>query len=192
MYTILCQDKSLIITQRTACIYQNDNRVDIIRFLVKPMYDDIDLSKYTVMAQFTLPKENEGALEVLSFNDELYKGYMLCEYTLTNVLTQYIGNVNVSLYISYYSAEENKTYVMNTNSVAIEVLAHSFTGESIGTEESMDILTQLQTQIKALQTEKLDTQIIYDETNGEIQFYADDEEVGSPIRVDNEITWIEE
>lgn len=192
MYTILCRDKSLLITQRTAPVYQNDNRVDIIRFLVKPMYDDIDLSKYTVMAQFTLSKENEGALEVLSFNDELYKGYMLCEYTLTNVLTQYAGNINVSLYISYYSEEENKTYVMNTNSVAIEVLAHAFTGESIEKEENMDILTQLQTQIKALQTEKLDTQIIYNETDGEIQFYADDEEVGSPIKVDNEITWIEE
>lgn len=189
MYTILCQNKHLMITKKTAPIYQNDNRVDTLRFLIEPMYDDNDLSHYTVMAQITLPSEGKGKLEVLSFEEELYKEHMISNYVITNAITQYVGNITISLYLHYYSEEEDKTYVINTNTINIEVLANNYTGENIDIEENIDILTQMQNQITQLQTNKLDTKIAYNDKDGEIQFYANDEKVGEPIKVDNEIGW---
>ena len=187
MYTILCKNKNLMITTKTAPIYKNDNRVDVLRFFVQPLYDDLDISNYTVLAQITFPVEG-GKLEQLTFNEELYKGYLVSDYLVTNVLTQNVGNIKISLYIYYYNEETDKYHIMNTNSVSIEILESSYTGENVETEENVDILTQVQSQIADLQSNKLDNFEINTENNT-IQFYANGNPIGEPVKFDNEVKW---
>ena len=100
MYTIIMNsDKSLSKTIETT-LYQGENLVDKIKFLIPKTYGESDLSAFTVWLVY-LDGGNVRRSEKLVLSDPNYKDSMLCYYVPVNsTLTKFAGNIKIHLTLS--------------------------------------------------------------------------------------------
>ena len=59
----------------------------------------------------------------------------------------------------------------------------------ISDDESYDVLTKMQQDIDQLQINKMDKYFEYNEEDSTIQFFSNGAPYGSPIKIDDEISW---
>ena len=97
MYTILSTKDNEMDTSIIDPIVADSNQVDKIRFLVPPMYNDLDMSEFTVTMEYTLPKSKWSYEETLEASEELYKGMLEYLYEVTDDFTDEEGEVEVAL-----------------------------------------------------------------------------------------------
>lgn len=73
MYTILVQDDNTLHTSIRTRIMQNSKNVDSLHFLVKPNYNEIDMTDLIVVLTYILPISKERKTLTLTKSEELYK-----------------------------------------------------------------------------------------------------------------------
>ena len=73
MYTILVQDDNTLQTSIRTRIMQNSKNIDYLHFLVKPNYNEIDMTDLTVVLTYILPISKERKTLTLTKSEELYK-----------------------------------------------------------------------------------------------------------------------
>lgn len=97
MLTIIMNPDKSLSKKSSAVIYQGENLVDNVKFLLPQMYGDLSLADFTVCLTYIDPA-NISRTEKLVLKDANYKGSMLY-YCLpvTSTLTKFAGNIKVHL-----------------------------------------------------------------------------------------------
>lgn len=122
MYTILLDKyKNLLVTSRCV-IYQREKLVDKFKFLIPKVYNDLDLSDFTVFLQY-LDQGNEAQLEILTRDEatedkEDYMNYIL---PIDTNLTRFAGDIQLRLVLSKVDMEEKKEYCLESGETSITI-----------------------------------------------------------------------
>lgn len=120
MYTIIMnQDKTLQATNKVT-LYQRDNLVDTMCFLIPSKYENHDLSDFTVILQYT-DLANIPHAEILQCNEEMYKNKLKYTLPIDSDITKYAGDVVLSLTFSKTDIENKKQYVLHTGEISIAI-----------------------------------------------------------------------
>lgn len=133
-------DKSLIATKRIR-VFQRESMADKLVFLVPLVYEDNDLTKFTVMLQY-LGADQTIHAETLERASEDYEDadgnvtHMIYQLPIDSELTKFSGDITIKLNLDYMDNEaqtegdgENEApdpvpvhYVINTDSAILTVL----------------------------------------------------------------------
>ena len=122
MYTILMTDNKELVTTKTVALYQREQMVDQIQFITPLVYNDVDLSKCSVVFKYT-DIGNVIHREILQFTGT-YKDTKL-RYTLpvNTRLNQFAGDI--SGFLTFYTVNEETEKVKNilkTSETTITIL----------------------------------------------------------------------
>lgn len=131
MFTIIMDENKCLSKKNITTLYQGEQLVDKIRFLIPMKYGDLDLSKFTVTLKY-IDQGNVVHLERLKLSEETYNNCMLCYYMPVDTnLTRFAGDISMLLTFDYggqhtmYSSETTITirpqkhcfrYVVNDSS----------------------------------------------------------------------------
>lgn len=149
MYTILMKDdKSLVATNRIT-IHQREKLVDKIRFLLPTSYEEINIRECIVILKY-IDQGNVAHAEVLSMNEELYKGKIDCLLPVDTNLTRFAGDI--SLYLSFLkinSDNELQEEVFHSDEIIITIspLSDYFTFVS---DESLQVIDQAMAKLETM------------------------------------------
>lgn len=97
MYTILITNDNEMDVSVIEPVVEGSNRANKIRFLVPQMYEDLDMSEFTVTLEYVIPKSRWSYDYVLEPSEELYKGMLEYLYEITDEFTEEDGEVEVHL-----------------------------------------------------------------------------------------------
>lgn len=190
MYTIVYRDKEIFTSMRHN-VYQGDNRVDKIRFLIDTENENVDISNFSVVVQIILPDGQNGILSYLVFEHELYNNRYLISYLpITKTLTNQSGTIVLSLSFFMHDTINDVYYTMNTNSTQLQILKSNIASGSIPSEDETNILSQIQAQINAIENSKA-TCIDYNELTRELTLYSDinKENMLTVVTLTDDVTW---
>lgn len=193
---ILRKDKTLTKTTFRD-FYQSEHYSDKIQFLLDADFMDDDVTTYTITLFVTLPKPDETTGELvtnrakyLTIDEELYKEKYRIELPVTITLTENVGDV--LFWLQFTKQEEDGSVKLHkTETTSISIVSG---GQGANTEledsESYDVLTQLQEEIANLKENKIDKYYDYDASTGELQLYANGEEAGEEVMIDQEVNLV--
>ena len=193
--TILIKKDKTLIKTKTRPIYEKENRADTIQFLI-----DKDFFEYiedcNIMLQVLLPYPDEehgtdttGKMRYMEIEPELYKDRYRMTLPITTVLTKEPGEV-VIWFMFFNTTDPNNVILIKTDSTKIEITpTRNSSSTEIDDDESYDVLTQMQQDIDQLQKDKMDKYFEYNKEDSTIQFFSNGEPCGSPIKIDDEISW---
>lgn len=121
MYTILMNsDKSLTTTVKTM-LYQREKLVDKIQFLIPVMYQDIDLTNFNMVLEYT-DQGNVSHAEILVKDAELYKeNYLRYTLPVDTDLTRFAGDIIARITMTKVDADTLTQYSLHTSDVIITV-----------------------------------------------------------------------
>lgn len=100
MYTILVNDDNTLQTSIRTRIMQGSKNVDNLHFLVKPNYNEIDMTDLTVVLTYILPISKERKTLTLTKSEELYKERLEYKILLDNdenFITSEVGDIKMWL-----------------------------------------------------------------------------------------------
>ena len=193
--TILIKKDKTLKKTKYRVIYEKENRADTIQFLI-----DKDFFEYiedcNIMLQVLLPYPDEehgtdttGKMRYMEIEPELYKDYYRMTLPITTVLTKEPGEV-VMWFMFFNTIDPNNIILIKTDSTKIEITpAKNSSSTEISDDESYDVLTKMQQDINQLQMNKMDKYFEYNEEDSTIQFFSNGAPCGSPIKIDDEISW---
>lgn len=193
---LLRKDKSLTKTTFRD-FYQNEHYADKIQFLLDADFMDDDITSYTIILFVTLPKYDELTEEpvthkgkYLTLDTELYKEKYRIELPVTITLTENIGDV--IMWLQFTKEEDDGTFkIYKTNTTSITIVQTGQDSNSyLNGSEGYDVLTQIQEDLAELKENKLDKYYNYDTSTGGLQLYADGEEAGDEILIDQEVNMV--
>lgn len=193
---ILRKDKTLTKTTFRD-FYQSEHYSDKIQFLLDADFMDDDITTYTITLFVTLPKYNESTEEpvthkakYLTLDEELYKEKYRIELPVTITLTENVGDVIMYLQFTKENEEgEIDRHLTDTVTITVSPTA-SITSIDTTDAESYDVLTKLQEEIEELKENKIDKYYDYDASTGELQLYANGEEAGEEVMIDQEVNLV--
>ena len=193
--TILIKKDKTLHKTKYRVIYEKENRADTIQFLI-----DKDFFEYiedcNIMLQVLLPYPDEehgtdvtGKMRYMEIEPELYKGYYRMTLPITTVLTKEPGE-GVMWFMFFNTTDPNNIILIKTDSTKIEITpTKNSSSTEISDDESYDVLTKMQQDINQLQMNKMDKYFEYNEEDSTIQFFSNGAPCGSPIKIDDEISW---
>lgn len=121
MFTVLMDQNKSLITPKRVTIYQGDNLMDTLRFVIPMVYNGKDITDYNVRIDYQLPG-NVGCKEILVKSDEDCNDEYSCYFLPVNTqITKHAGDIKLSLYIYKYDLFENRKYQLHTGSLYIVV-----------------------------------------------------------------------
>ena len=193
--TILIKKDKTLIKTKSRPIYEKENRADTIQFLI-----DKDFFEYiedcNIMLQVLLPYPDEehgtdvtGKMRYMEIESELYKDRYRMTLPITTVLTKAPGEV-IMWFMFFNTTDPNNIILIKTDSTKIEITpTNNSSSIEIDDDESYDVLTKMQQDIDQLQMNKMDKYFEYNEEDSTIQFFSNGAPCGSPIKIDDEISW---
>ena len=125
MHTILVTQDNELITSVKERIMQRSKLVDSLHFLVDPMYNDIDMSDFTVRLEYRLPISQEPYTELLTLSEELYKEKLEYKMPINTNLTKEAGNVEIQLSFTKLDLDADGNaiqYVRRTSPTTITII----------------------------------------------------------------------
>lgn len=97
MFTIVMDKNKCLSKKNVTTLYQGEQLVDKIRFLIPMRYGDLDLSQFTVKLKY-IDQANIVHFEKLKLSEETYNNCMLCYYMPVNSnLTKFAGDILMQL-----------------------------------------------------------------------------------------------
>lgn len=121
MYTILMDCNKSLITPKRIILYQGESLMDSLKFLIPKDYNGTDLSDFEVKMQYMIPG-NVGCNESLVKSDEEYNETHLCYYLpIDSKITQYAGDITLSLIIYKYDSLQKKKFQLHTGKITLSV-----------------------------------------------------------------------
>lgn len=120
MYTILMdKHKQLVKTVETK-LYQREKLTEKLQFLFPKIYNDIDLSEFTIILKF-IDQQGISHAEILSPDDDLYKGKIRCAMPIDSDLTKFSGDVSIRITFEKIDVENQTQYVLHTGETTITI-----------------------------------------------------------------------
>lgn len=195
MYTILVNDDNTLITSVKERIMQRSKLVDSLHFLVNPVYNEHDMSTFTVVLEYIKPISREYKTEILTQSEEVYKEKLEYKLPFDTELTKEAGEIEVKLTFSKVDldAEGNDVqYVRKTSSTTIRIVPIEAWCNIIP-DKALDVIDQriikTDAQIKALmeaneitRLEKADN-IVLDSENKELYLTAEGNQIGDKVKL---------
>ena len=192
MYTILMdKHKQLVKTVETK-LYQREKLTEKLQFLFPKIYNDIDLSEFTIILKF-IDQQGVSHAEILSPDDALYKGKIRCTMPIDSGLTKFSGDISIRITFEKIDVENQTQYVLHTGETTITIspLKDYYCFVPDKSLEFVDQLVgNLEAKIEA--TEKIAD--IYDKSkadnisysNNNLQLTANGEKIGDSITLSDE------
>ena len=106
MYTILVTQDDELVTSVRKRIMQRSKLVDTLHFLIDPLYNGLDASKFTVRMEYFSPISKEPHTELLTLSEELYKEKLEYKLPIDTTLTKEAGEVEVQLAFTMLEMDE--------------------------------------------------------------------------------------
>lgn len=120
MYTILMdKHKQLVKTVETK-LYQREKLTEKLQFLFPKIYNDIDLSEFTIILKF-IDQQGISHAEILSPDDDLYKGKIRCAMPIDSDLTKFSGDISIRITFEKIDVENQTQYVLHTGETTITI-----------------------------------------------------------------------
>ena len=193
MYTILVNNDNTLTTSVKERIMQRSKLVDSLHFLVEPMYNEHDMSTFTVAMKYKLPVSNEPCSELLTLSEELHKEKLEYKLPIDTKLTNEAGDIEVMLVFTKVEIDEEgvgKQYVRSTSTTTIKIVPLA-AWTNITTDAALNAvdqrLLQVDAMIKALSetgdlysSTKADN-IVLDSENKEIYLTANGNIIGDKV-----------
>lgn len=155
MYTILIQDDNTIHASVRKRIIQGSKNIDILRFLIKPIYNEIDMSDFKVILTYILPISKERKTLTLTKSEELYKDRL--EYKIPINDTNFTSEVgNIEMWITVKSEDE---IIRHTTSTIVRIYQRE--------ESRLDPDHTPEPKVNSIYLDK-DTNSIYLTANGDV------------------------
>lgn len=192
--TILLRKDKLLTKSTFRNIYQNEHYADKIQFLIDSDFMDDDIRSYTIILFVTLPKPDEVTDEsttnrarYLTIDEELYKDKYRIELPITITLTESVGDVVMWMQFSK-ETDDGSFHIHKSDTVSIPItVSGKGTDSYLDGSEGYDVLAQIQEEIANLKENKMDKYYEYDSETGELQLYANGEEAGEEVLIDQEV-----
>ena len=169
MYTILINDDNTLHTSIRTRIMQNSKNVDELHFLVKPNYNEIDMTELKVILTYIMPISKERKTLTLTKSEELYKERLEYKILLDNdenLITSEVGDIK--MWLTFMHDDEVVRYTTPT-------ILTVYPTEETTVEPN-----------KPVQTPTVDS-IYLDKDTNSIYLTANGSSVGIPIPI-NELT----
>ncbi len=120
MKILMTSRKQLKITEDSK-LYQKENIVDQLIFLLPVKYGEIELSNFTVTCIYLNP-QGERKTELLTAEEELYKeNFLMYKLPVDTEISKYNGIITLSLSCVWLDSDTMKQYVLKTGTVQIEI-----------------------------------------------------------------------
>lgn len=192
MYTIIMDKyKQLIKTVETK-LYQKEKLTEKLQFLFPITYNDINLSDFTIILKF-VDQQGIPHAEILSPDDDLYKGKIRCTMPINSDLTEFSGEISIRITFEKIDMNSQTQYVLHTGETTISISPlkdyYSFVPD-----KSLEFVDQLVGNLEAKieATEKIAD--IYDKSkadnisynNNNLQLTSNGEKIGNSITLSNE------
>lgn len=116
MYTILVNEDNTLHASIRTRIMQNTKNIDSLHFLVKPIYNDIDMTDATVVLTYILPMSKERKTLTLTKSEELYKERLEYKILLGEEITIEFGDIQ--MYLTFMIGDD---IIRKTNSATITI-----------------------------------------------------------------------
>lgn len=113
-------DKSLSVGKKVT-IYQREELVDKIRFIIPQMYEEVDLSTCKLILKYKNPI-GEPKSEILK-KDELYKNNLQYILPIDTKLTQLSGDIVLRLTFIRVGKDGTEENILHTGQTTIHVIA---------------------------------------------------------------------
>ena len=195
MYTILVTDNNNLVTTVKERIMQRSKLVNSLHFLASPIYNELDMSNFTVVMEYILPISREYISEVLVKSDELYKNMLEYKLPFDTELTKEPGEIEVKLTFSNVGLDEdgnNFQYVRKISATTITIVPIEAWCDIIP-DKALDAIDQriikTEAQIKALleaqeviNIEKADN-LVLDSENNELYLTAEGNQIGDKVKL---------
>lgn len=194
MYTILInEDHSFTHTNIKRIMYRS-NMIDSIRFLVNPMYNDLDMEKANVVLQYVTPVSRTYGAIVLKKSVERYKNRVEFILPIDISLTSEAGDLELTINFSYLIKNEDGTFTEQVRPIGYtSIKIHDTVRWSdYITDAKLDNIAQIMlTQQSLLEQQKVYAEMIAyekadniakDEKTNEIYLTSNGVEIGNRIK----------
>lgn len=131
MYTILINKDNSLTTSVRERITQGSNLVDSLRFLVEPVYANIEMKDFVVEMEYVIPNPElvqQKTVQLELVTDEngepvLYKNRLDYRLPVTNEFTTYAGRIKINLIFTKTEFEEEteNVYIRKTTNTYLEI-----------------------------------------------------------------------
>lgn len=180
-------DKSLSVGKKVT-IYQREELVDKIRFIIPQMYEEVDLSTCKLILKYKNPI-GEPKSEILK-KDELYKNNLQYILPIDTKLTQLSGDIVLRLTFIRVGKDGTEENILHTGQTTIHVIAVDDWYQYIP-DNSLEIIDNLiiknEKQIQELK--KISTEYTKNKAdglayeNGILQLLANGEKIGNSVLI---------
>lgn len=156
-YVILVNDDNSLYGSKKERIMQRSKCVDVLTFVVHPIYKGIDMTNASVMLEYVLPVSREYKTEYLTLSDERYNDCFL-QYNLpfNSKLTKEAGEIELQLTFAYADLDSKGNSIQKvrkTSTTTIDIIPISAWSDIVP-DEALSALDQRilkqDAQIKAL------------------------------------------
>lgn len=138
MVILMKSDKSLVISKDSK-LYQKENVIDKLIFLIPKEYSNIEMSNFTFNLTYVDPQAGLHT-ELLVMDEEPYKeNFLSYQLPVDTEITKYSGTITLSLTGTWLDADSLKQYVIKTGGLQIEISPLSTLYEFIP-QESIDVI----------------------------------------------------
>lgn len=106
MYTILVNDRNEIVTTVKQRIMQRSKLVDTMQILVNPIYNGLDMSKFTATLEYMSPQTQTYRTDTLVLSDDLYKEKLEYKLPIDTKITKEAGDVEITITFTYVEMDD--------------------------------------------------------------------------------------
>lgn len=192
-YVILVNDdNSMTVTQKRR-IMQRSKLVDNMWFLANPVYNNVEMSAFSVLLEYVLPVSRKYCSEILVLSDETYNGYLKYTLPFDTSLTSEAGDIELQLTFAKADIDADGRaiqLVRKVSSAKVTITPISAWSDIIPDSALSAIdqrLIKADAQIKALDeitsviSESKADNLRYNDANGELQLVAGNKAIGNKV-----------
>ena len=196
MYVILVNPDNTLYGSVKQRVMQRSKLVDVLKFIVDPIYNGIDMTDATVMLEYVLPVSREYKTAILNLSDEKYNDcFLQYELPFDVDLTSQAGALELQLTFAYVEMTPNGTgiqRVRKTSATTIDIIPITAWSDIIP-DSALSSLDQrlikmdasmraMNDYMNALDNSKADD-LIYDNKAETLQLSANGTGIGSKVSV---------
>lgn len=192
-YVILVNDdNSMTVTQKRR-IMQRSKLVDNMWFLANPVYNNVEMSAFSVLLEYVLPVSRKYCSEILVLSDETYNGYIKYTLPFDTSLTSEAGDIELQLTFAKADIDADGRAIQLVRKVSsakvtitpISAWSDIIPDSALGAIDQR--LIKADAQIKALDeitsviSESKADNLRYNDANGELQLVAGNKAIGNKV-----------
>lgn len=118
MYVILVNDDNTLSAPKKQRIIQRSKLVDTLYFLVKPIYNEYDMSTSTVLLEYLKPTSKEFKTEILMLSEEKYEDHLKYVLPVDTEFTNESGSIELQLSFIYVGIDVDGNIIQRVRKTA--------------------------------------------------------------------------